>query len=158
MPQPLPSTFFPINCSFNIRTFEAVDSEVLRAYWNDPKSNNSTWRIWQHAVEYLFEIVCYKPGGRGFEIRWGHLISSIYLTLIAALGPGLYSTSDRNEYHKQEMLLGSRVRQARKAENLAAICEPIVYTMCDLRHLATLYVSTACYKDSFILLFYYGEC
>jgi hypothetical protein len=29
------------------------------------------------------------------------------------------------------MFLGSKVRLVRKADNLAAIYEPIVYTMCD---------------------------
>jgi hypothetical protein len=29
------------------------------------------------------------------------------------------------------MFLGSKVRPVRRADNLAAICEPIVYTVCD---------------------------
>jgi hypothetical protein len=45
---------------------------------------------------------------------------SIYLRLPAALGPGDYSASNRNEF------LASRARSVRKADNLAAICEPIV--------------------------------
>jgi hypothetical protein len=44
--------------------------------------------------------------------------------LLAALGPEVYSTSNRNEY--QKIFLESRVLPARKADNLAAICEPIV--------------------------------
>jgi hypothetical protein len=28
-------------------------------------------RIWGHAVAYLFEVLCYKPEGRGFESLWG---------------------------------------------------------------------------------------
>jgi hypothetical protein len=39
-------------------------------------------------------------------------------------GPGVYSASNRNEC--QKMFLGSRARPARKADNLIAICEPIV--------------------------------
>jgi hypothetical protein len=31
---------------------------------------------------------------------------SIYLILLAALGPGVHSASNRNEYHKQENVSG----------------------------------------------------
>jgi hypothetical protein len=58
---------------------------------------------------------------------------SIYLIPPAALGPKVYSASNRIEYQKQKiMFLGSRARPVRKADNLTAICEPIVYTMWDL--------------------------
>jgi hypothetical protein len=47
--------------------------------------------------------------------------------LPAELGPGVYSASNRNEYQKHESnISGSKVRPVRKAENLAAICKPIV--------------------------------
>jgi hypothetical protein len=47
--------------------------------------------------------------------------------LPAALGPGVYSASTKNEYQKQkEMFLGSRARPVRKADNLTANCGPIV--------------------------------
>jgi hypothetical protein len=46
-------------------------------------------------------------------------------------------------------LLGGKVRQARKADNLTAICEPTVYKMCEPRRLTTLLAITACYRDSF---------
>jgi hypothetical protein len=50
----------------------------------------------------------------------------IYLILKAALGSGVYSASNRNEYQKQKkMILGSKVRPARNADNLTAIDEPI---------------------------------
>jgi hypothetical protein len=39
--------------------------------------------------------------------------------------------------------------RARKAEILAAICEPTVEKMWEPRHLTTLWASTACYRDSF---------
>jgi hypothetical protein len=47
------------------------------------------------------------------------------------------------------MFLGSKVRWVRRADNLTAVCEPIVYTMYDLQHLRTLQAYTACYRDSF---------
>jgi hypothetical protein len=37
---------------------------------------------------------------------------------------------------------------ARKADNLTAICEPIVKKMWEPRRLATIWASTACYRDS----------
>jgi hypothetical protein len=39
------------------------------------------------------EALCYKSEGRGLEIRLGE-----YLILPAALGPRVYSASNRNEY------------------------------------------------------------
>jgi hypothetical protein len=47
------------------------------------------------------------------------------------------------------MFLGSKVKPVRKADNLTAIFEPIVYTMWDILHLTTLLVCTACYGDGF---------
>jgi hypothetical protein len=50
-----------------------------------------------------------------------------YLVLPAALGPGVHSASNRNEYQTQKNnVCGSRARQVRWADNLTAICEPIV--------------------------------
>jgi hypothetical protein len=46
-------------------------------------------------------------------------------------------------------LLGSKGRPARKADNLTAICQPIVYKMWETRRLTNLWASTVCYKDSF---------
>jgi hypothetical protein len=44
---------------------------------------------------------------------------------------------------------GGKGRPARKADNLTAICEPIVYKMWEPQHLTTLWDSTACYRDTF---------
>jgi hypothetical protein len=43
----------------------------------------------------------------------------------------------------------SKRRPARKADNLTAICKPIVYKMWEPRGLATLWAFTSCYRDSF---------
>jgi hypothetical protein len=51
----------------------------------------------------------------------------IYLNFPAALGPGVYSASNRNEYQRQKMFLGSRPRPVRKTGNLIAISEPTVW-------------------------------
>jgi hypothetical protein len=37
----------------------------------------------------------------------------------------------------------------RKADNLDAICEPIVWKMWEPRRLTTLWASAACYRDRF---------
>jgi hypothetical protein len=44
-------------------------------------------------------------------------------------------------------------RSVRKADNLTAICEPTVETMWDPQHVTTLPVPTACYGDSFTLIY-----
>jgi hypothetical protein len=54
----------------------------------------------------VVELLCYKSEGRGFETRWDEWISSIYLSLPAALGPGVYSASNRNEYQKKKNVSG----------------------------------------------------
>jgi hypothetical protein len=48
----------------------------------------------------LVKALHYKPEGRGFETRWGEWFSSIYLILPAAIGHGVYSGSNRDEYQK----------------------------------------------------------
>jgi hypothetical protein len=48
-------------------------------------------------------------------------------------------------------LPGPKGRPARKADNLTAICEPIVWKMWQSRRLTTWWPSTACYRDSFTL-------
>jgi hypothetical protein len=48
-------------------------------------------------------------------------------------------------------LHGGKGRPARKADNLIAICESIVYKMWEPRRLSILWASMACYKESFTL-------
>jgi hypothetical protein len=50
-------------------------------------------------------------------------------------------------------LPGDKGRPTRKADNLAAICEPNVYKMWEPRRLTTLWASTAYYMDSFTFFF-----
>jgi hypothetical protein len=54
--------------------------------------------------------------------------TELQIILPAALGPGVYSASNRNEYQEliKIIFLGSEARPARKADNLTAISEPIV--------------------------------
>jgi hypothetical protein len=50
----------------------------------------------------VVKALCYKPEGRWFETRGGERFLSIYLIFLAALGPGVYSASNRNEYQKHK--------------------------------------------------------
>jgi hypothetical protein len=43
--------------------------------------------------------LCYKPEGGGFENRCGEFFN--YIILLAALGLGVHSASNRKEYQKQ---------------------------------------------------------
>jgi hypothetical protein len=46
--------------------------------------------------------LCYKLKGRGFETLLDDFFFSIYPILLAALAPGVYLASNRNEYQKQK--------------------------------------------------------
>jgi hypothetical protein len=57
----------------------------------------------------VVKVLCYKPKGRRFETQGGERFLSVYLILLAALGPGVYSASNKNEYQKHKiMFLGSK--------------------------------------------------
>jgi hypothetical protein len=58
--------------------------------------------IGRGGLSIVVKAQCYKPEGRGFETRPGELFFLIYLIFPAALGPGVYSTSNGNEYQKQK--------------------------------------------------------
>jgi hypothetical protein len=50
----------------------------------------------------VVKVQCCKPEGHEFETWWGEWISLIYVILLATLGPGVYSASNRDEYQKQK--------------------------------------------------------
>jgi hypothetical protein len=68
----------------------------------------------RHAVAYLVEALRYRPKGCGFDPQWGHRICSIDLILPAALGPGVNSTSNINEYQESSLGWGKSKAWARK--------------------------------------------
>jgi hypothetical protein len=76
----------------------------------------------------VVEALRYNPKGRGFQIRWKNLILSIFLILLAALGSGIYSACNINEYQREKykIFLGIRGRPLHDADNLTAVYEPIV--------------------------------
>jgi hypothetical protein len=65
----------------------------------------------------------------------------------------VYLAPDRDDHEKT--ILGSKARPARKAENLAAKCEAVIWTMWENQRITTLQVSTACYGDSFFMSYYF---
>jgi hypothetical protein len=67
--------------------------------------------------------------------RW-LLPPSISLILPSALGPGVHSAYNRNE--QDNTVSGTKAWLVRRADNLTAICEPIVYTIWGSQHLTTL--------------------
>jgi hypothetical protein len=67
----------------------------------------------------VVKALCYKPEGRGLEIRWGECIFSSYLVLPAALGTEVYSASTRDDFQKNNVSW----ELLRAADNLTAICE-----------------------------------
>jgi hypothetical protein len=50
----------------------------------------------------VVKALCHKPKGREFETQWGEWTFSIDVTIPAALGYGVYSAYNRNEYQKQK--------------------------------------------------------
>jgi hypothetical protein len=103
---------------------ELVGTDTL---WNVHQPLQIINWVWK---AYRFSALCYKPQGRGFETRWGHWFFSIYLILPAALDPGVYSASNRNQkwIPEAEKLCcwGVEPRPVRRAINITAICEPTV--------------------------------
>jgi hypothetical protein len=68
------------------------------------------------------EALCYKPEGRGFDSWWGHWIFQLTWSFQPHYDLGVESASNRNEYQ----FVQGKGRPARKADNLTAICEPII--------------------------------
>jgi hypothetical protein len=77
-----------------------------------------------HAVAWLKHCATSRkvPGSSLDEVI--DFFFSVDLILPTALGLGVYSASNRNEY--QKMFLASKARPARKSDNLIAICKPTV--------------------------------
>jgi hypothetical protein len=50
----------------------------------------------------VVKVLCYKSENCGFETDEVNVRFLIHLILPAPLGPGVYSTSNRNEYQRQK--------------------------------------------------------
>jgi hypothetical protein len=61
----------------------------------------SQWFAWREARgSVVVKALCYKPEGRGSNPDEVIGFFSIDVILPAALGPGVYSASNRNEYQE----------------------------------------------------------
>jgi hypothetical protein len=87
----------------------------------------------------VVKTLCYMPEGGGFETRWGEWTSSIYLIRPVALGPGVHSASNRNEY--QRLKKGARWIWGSHSGNYEC-CHPPGY-----RAVATCYALDSCSAD-----------
>jgi hypothetical protein len=76
-----------------------------------------------HAVVYLVEALCYKLEGRGFESPWGEFFS-IYQILSVTQWP--WGQLSLQQKWVPGIFLGGKGWPVCKADNLTAICKPIV--------------------------------
>jgi hypothetical protein len=119
---------YPLSCLLFKTEFQILDStsvfkwyplseaQLTELVWrrglallNGPNRVGTTWLMRQNLVP---ETLCFKKNTAclimprslivnkyiGFDSRWGEFL--IYLILLVALGPGVYSASNRNEYQK----------------------------------------------------------
>jgi hypothetical protein len=115
-------------------------------------TGNETERVISHysllwcGCLYYFESVLLEHNSTVVEVigffSWPNPFSRT--VSLGSIQP-LTAVSTRN-------LPGGKERPARKADNHTAICEPIVYKMWEPRRLITLWASTTCYRDRFILM------
>jgi hypothetical protein len=78
------------------RSFLPVKENILKS---ERSLGNSGLRTGLQVVKVISSYLSHyatKSEVCGFETRWGKCIFSIYLILLAALGPGVDSDSDRN--------------------------------------------------------------
>jgi hypothetical protein len=89
----------------NIHTVKSINSNTEERSWHKHIRRMYMYvHINKSGVRgsVVVEALCYKLEGHGFETRWGEWKFPVFLILPAALGPGVYSASDRNEYQKQK--------------------------------------------------------
>jgi hypothetical protein len=68
--------------------------------------------LWGERGSIVVKALCCTLKDRGFDSR-NHWVYLIYLMLPAALGPGVYSASNRNEYQKQKNIISGGVKSSR---------------------------------------------
>jgi hypothetical protein len=97
------STFDSNECSWYAPSYATL---IVKFYWNLFKllfpfrrhlGLSILIRI-RFSVRVACRTLCYKPEGLDFVTRWGQWFLSVYLLFPAALGPGIYSAYNRNEY------------------------------------------------------------
>jgi hypothetical protein len=75
--------------------FPATHDLSTCTFWTEYR--NVRWPL------FAVKALRYKPEGRGFKTRLGERFLSIFLILPAALGPGVHSASNKNEYQRENV-------------------------------------------------------
>jgi hypothetical protein len=117
------------------------------------------WGFLKRGIQFWCSTI--KEGVRGSVVGWGTTLQAgrsrdripdevdfFNLPKPSSRTMALGSTQPLTEMSTRN-LPGGEGRPARKADNLTAICEPIVYKMWEPQHLTAIWVSTARYRDSF---------
>jgi hypothetical protein len=88
-------------CPSVLNVFTAINSLISFPFIISVSQYNDLWpRVLCGSA--VVEALCYKPNGRGFDSRWDNWTFFILPNPPAALGHGVYSVSNRNEYQKQK--------------------------------------------------------
>jgi hypothetical protein len=127
----------------------------------------SLWNNGEFYINKKFweELISYFPwyGARVSVVRWGTMLQAWMLRVRIPMrsldffswpnpsrrAMALGSTQPLTEMSSRNLPGGKR-RPALNADNLTAICEPIVWKMWEPRRLTSLWAFTACYRDSFL--------
>jgi hypothetical protein len=111
----------------------------------------------------VVEALCCKSEGRRFENRWSEGIFWNYPIFPAALGRGVNSISNRNEYQRQKQKCFSGVERSRCVRPTSPTSVRWLSTSCRILNISQPYrlpwhvtsqkiyvwTSTACYGDGF---------
>jgi hypothetical protein len=85
--------------------------------------------LYRYEYIYIYSGAMLRAGrARVLDSMRSTIFFSIYLILPAALGTGVYTASNINVYQKEKnnVFLGTRAWSMHRADNLTAICGPIV--------------------------------
>jgi hypothetical protein len=136
-------------------------SQLLSCHWCEliweRNADNSSLRKQTRIFQWNNSTI----GARGSVVGWGTVLQaagSIPVEVIEFFNlPNPFNDTMAPGFIQPLIEMSTRIyfwsktRPARKADNLTAICERIVYKIWDPRHIINLYASTACYRDSFTL-------
>jgi hypothetical protein len=84
--------------------------------------------LWDHWLSAYISLPLLGNGMINTFPRQFSFVIPFYLqSVLVHSGQGVYSATNRNEYHehKDNNVLGSKVRRVRWADNLTSLCEPI---------------------------------
>jgi hypothetical protein len=121
---------------------------VIKIMFNariNPYGNQFLWR--KRLVKYISNL--WGGSGKVMGTIPDEVIGFYNWPNPSSLTMDLGSTQPLTEMSTRN-LPGDNGRPAHKADNLTAICEPIVYKTWEPRRLTILWTSTPCYRESFL--------